>query len=209
MPKGELQNYIGWCFKRFANFTDDIDYNQESSYLNHATYIAYSTVAILLTSFQCDKQAVHMVCYTRFTRWRPNKLQRNHTVLLGMGPSPDSHFKSTAECIPTHLKCHFMVEDTESSVKGLRPLFWTFPTGPMYQTAGMLIVEKRNQPQTQPFNDRSYRRKPLFRIRTTYIIPMRAILEAVHLYPLTLEPDSMQWYLCNMIGLNCFNLIYK
>jgi len=39
MPKRELQNYIAWCFKRFANFTDYVDYDQYFSRLNDVKYI--------------------------------------------------------------------------------------------------------------------------------------------------------------------------
>jgi hypothetical protein len=35
MPKGELQNHITWCFKRFANITDYVDHDQYFSCLNY------------------------------------------------------------------------------------------------------------------------------------------------------------------------------
>ena len=73
MPKGELQNQIAWCFERFADFTDCVDHNQYFSRLNDAKYIGYNAVAILVTSFQSDKQAVHMVHCTGFTTWRKHK----------------------------------------------------------------------------------------------------------------------------------------
>ena len=98
-----------------------------------------------------------------------------------MGTSLDSHFKSTAGRIPTRLKCLLVIEDAESSVKGLLALVQTFATGPICQTAGMVIVEERHQPPMQPLHDGSYRRKPLFGVGTTYIVTISTIQGAVHL----------------------------
>jgi hypothetical protein len=100
MPIGELQNHIAWCFKRFANFTDYVDHDLNFSLLNNAKYIRHNAVAIWVTSFQCDEQAVHMVRWTGSTGWRNHKPPRKNTVFLRVGTSPDSHFKSTAGCIP-------------------------------------------------------------------------------------------------------------
>ena len=122
--------------------------------------------------------------------------------------SPDSHLKSTAESIPTQLKCLFVVEDAESSVEGLLALFQTFATRLIRQPAGIVIVKERHQRQMQPSHDGSYRRKPLFGIGTTYIILISAIQGAVHLLPLTPQADSSWWYLSNTIDLNAFNLFY-
>jgi len=52
MPKGELQNHMAWCFKRFADFTDYVDHYQYFSRLNDAKYIQYNAVAIPVTSFE-------------------------------------------------------------------------------------------------------------------------------------------------------------
>jgi len=60
MRKGELQNHIAWSFKRFADFTDYDDHDQNFSRLNDAKYILYHGVGIPVTSFQRYKQAVHM-----------------------------------------------------------------------------------------------------------------------------------------------------
>jgi len=68
MPKVELQNHIVWCSKIFTDFTDYINYDRYFSRLNTANYIQYNTVAIPVTSFQCDEQAVPMVCSTGSTR---------------------------------------------------------------------------------------------------------------------------------------------
>jgi len=106
------------------------------------------------------------------------------------------------------MKCLFIVEDAESSVKGLLALVQTFATGPIRQTAGMVIVEEMHQPPMQPLHDGSYRRKPLFGVGTSYIVPISAIQGAVHLLPLTPQPDSSRWYLSNTIDLNAFNLFY-
>jgi hypothetical protein len=62
MPKEALQNHITWCFKRFADFTDYIHHDQYINRLNDAKYMWYNAVAIPVTSFKYDKQAVHMVC---------------------------------------------------------------------------------------------------------------------------------------------------
>jgi hypothetical protein len=164
MPNGELQNHIACCFKRFANFIDYIDHNQYFSRLDDAKYIRYNTVAILVTSFQCDEQAVHMVRCTGSTRWRKHKPPSNHTVVLYIGTSLDSHFKSTAKIIPTQLKWLFVIEAVQSKVKGLLALVQMFATGPIRQAAGMVIVEERHQPPNQPFCDGSYSRKLLFRV---------------------------------------------
>jgi len=145
-PKRELQNQFGRCFKRFANFTDYINHNRYFSHLNDANYIQYNTVAVPVTFVQCDKQAVHMVCCTGSTGWRRHQPPRHDTVLLGMGTSLESHLMSTAGCIPASWKCLSIVEDAESSVKGLRALVQTFETGPIRQTARMVLVEDWHQP---------------------------------------------------------------
>jgi len=54
MPRGELQNHITWCFKRFADFTQYVNHDQDVSRLNDAKYIQYNAIAIPVTSFQCD-----------------------------------------------------------------------------------------------------------------------------------------------------------
>jgi hypothetical protein len=104
IPKGELQNHIAWFVKRFADFTDYVDHDQYFSCLNDEKYIQYNAVAILVMSFQCDEQAVHMVCCTGSTRWGNHKPPRNDTVLLWMGTSLNSHFQSTAGHIPAWLE---------------------------------------------------------------------------------------------------------
>jgi len=208
MPKGELQNHIAWCFKIFADLIDYIDHDQYFSHLNHPKYILYNAVAISGMSSQCDEQAVHVVPCTGSTRWRKHKPPRNDPVLLWMGMSPDTHLEWTAGHIPTSLRCLFVVEDTESSIKGLLALVQTIATALIHQTAGMVIVKGRHQPLMQPLHNGSYSRKPLFGVRTTYIVPISAIQRAVHLLPLMPQPDSSRWYLSNMIDLNASNLIY-
>jgi hypothetical protein len=188
MSNRELQNHIDCCFKRFADFTDYVDHDQYFSCLNDARYIWYNTVAILATSFQCDEQAVHIVHCTGSTIWRKHTPRRNDTVLLWMGIGPDGHFKSTAVRIPTRLKCVFVVEDAESTIKELLAFVQTFATVPIFQTAGMVIVAERHQPPMQPLHDGSYRRKPLCSIATTYIVPISAIQAAVHHLLLTPQP---------------------
>jgi len=125
-----------------------------------------------------------------------------------MGRSPDSHFQSTAEGIPARLNCLFVIEDAESSMKGLLALVQTFATGPIRQIAVMVIVEERHRLLMQSLHNGSYPHKPLFGIRTTYIVPISAIQGAVHLVPLTPQPDSSRWYFSINIDLNAFNLFY-
>jgi hypothetical protein len=49
--KGELQNDIAWCSKRFANFTDYSNHHLYFSHMSDTTYILYTTVAIPVMSF--------------------------------------------------------------------------------------------------------------------------------------------------------------
>jgi len=149
-----------------------------------------------------------MVRCTESTTWRKHMPPRTDTVLLWIGTSPDSHFKSTAARILAQLKCLFVVKDAESSVKGLLTLVQTFGTKPRGQTAGMGIVEERHQSPMQPLHDGCYRRKPLFCLGTTPINPICAIQGAVNLLPLTPQWDSSRWYLSNTVALNAFNLLY-
>jgi len=68
------------------------------------------------------------------------------------------------------MKCLFVVEDAELSVIGHLALVRIFATGPICQTAGIVIVEERHQPPKQPLHNGSYHRNPLFAIGTTYYI---------------------------------------
>lgn len=52
MPQGELQNYITWYFKRFADFTEYVNHIQYLSRFNNTKYFGYRMVVILVTSFQ-------------------------------------------------------------------------------------------------------------------------------------------------------------
>jgi len=139
-----------------------------------------------VTYFQWDEQAVHTVSCTGSTSWRKHKPPRNDTVLLWIGMCLDSHFKSTADCIPAWLSSHFVVEDAESSVKGLLAFVMMFATGPIGETAGMVIVKKRHSAPIQPLHDGSYHCKPPSGVRTTYIIHISKIHGAEHLLPLML-----------------------
>jgi hypothetical protein len=159
-------------------------------------------------SFQCDEHAVHMVHCTGSTRWRKHKWPRNDKVNLWMWTCPDSHFMSTAGCVHTWLNCLFVIKHAEWSNNGLHALVQTLSTGPIPQTAGMLIVEERHQPAMQPLHNWRYRRKPLFGIGPTYIVPISAIQGAVHHLLLTPQSDSTQGYLSNTIDLNDFILFY-
>ena len=145
---------------------------------------------------------------TRSTSWRKHTPPRNVPVLLLMGTSLDTHFKPNAGRILPQLKCLIIFEDAESSVELLPPLVYTFATGPIRQTAGKVILEEIHQPPMEPMHNASYHRKPLFRSGTTDIVPICAIQRAVHLLPLTPQPDSMWWYLSNTIDVNALNLLY-
>jgi len=160
----------------------------------------------LVMSFQCNQQAVHIVPCTGSTRWRYHKPPRCDTVLLRMGTSSHSHYKSTAGGNPARLKCLFVVKDAESSVEGLVALVQTFATGPIRQTAGMVIVQERCQHPMQPLHIEGYSRKSLFVVGTTHIIHIPAIQAAMPLFGLMLQPDGSQWYLTNTIDFNAFNV---
>jgi hypothetical protein len=127
-------------------------------------------------------------------------------------PEPNREFapiaNTTVGCVPAWFKRHFVVDDGESSINGLLALLQTFVTGMICQTAGMVILEERHQPLMQPLYRGSYCSTPLFGIRTTYIVPTRAIHGAVHLLLLTPLPDNSWWNLSNGIDLNAFNLFY-
>jgi len=82
ISKGELQHHTAWCFKKFANFTDHVNHNQHFRHLYDANFILYNAVAILVTSFQWDMQAVHKVHCTGSTWWRKRKPPRNDKVVL-------------------------------------------------------------------------------------------------------------------------------
>jgi len=97
------------------------------------------------------------------------------------GDESEYHCKLNAGRIPARLKCFFVVENAESSVKGLFSLVQAFGTGLICQTAGMVIVEESYQPPMQPLHNGSYRREPHFGIRTTYIVFISAIEGAVHI----------------------------
>jgi len=153
MPKGKLQNHIAWCVKRFADFTENINHHHYFSRRKDAKYIRYNPVAIPVTTFQCDKEAVHMVRCTGCTKWRKPKPPRNDTVLLWMGMSLDSHFRWTAARIPARLQCLFVVEDAEWSVEGHPALVQTIATEPICLTAGVVIGVERHQTLMQPVRD--------------------------------------------------------
>jgi len=209
MPKGEIQNHIAWCFKRFANFTDYIDHHQYFSRLNDAQYIQYNTVAIEVRSFECNERAVHMVPCTGSTRWRKHMPPRDESMHPWMGKSPDSHFMSAGGCLGTWLKVDVIVEDAELSVKSLLTSVQTFVAKPICQTAVMVILEERHQPQLATLHNGSYYPKPLCSVGTTCIGYISMIQGAVHRLPLMPQPDSTRWYLSNTMELNGCNLFYK
>jgi len=156
MHTGELQYHIPRCCKRFADFTDYVNHNHHFSHLNQARSIRYNAVAIPVTSFEGDEQAVHMVRRTGCTRWRQNQPSSNDMVRLLVGNSPDSQFKSTTGGIPGLLKCLVIIDDAESNVDGLLAMVQMIATGPIRQTAGMVSVEESHQGPMQPLQHGSY-----------------------------------------------------
>jgi len=145
MTNGERQNHIAWCFKECTDFTDYIDYDQYFSCLKDAQYNWYNALTIPVRLFECDEHAVCVVCCTWSISWRKYKAQRNNTVLLGMVIILDSHLKSIARHIPVQLKCHFVVEDAESSIEVILFFVLTIVTGLIGQTAGTVIVKEGHQ----------------------------------------------------------------
>ena len=93
MPNRDPQCHIVWCFKKVADSIDYIEYTQYFRHFKDGKYIQYNTVAIPVMSFDCNKEAGHMVYCTGSTWWRKLELSRNDIVLLLIGMSPDSHFK--------------------------------------------------------------------------------------------------------------------
>jgi len=138
MPKGDLQNHITWCIKRFASFTDYINHGQYFSRFKNAIYIQYNMLAIPVTIFHCDKQAVYMVCCNVSTRRRKHKTPRNDTELLWMETSLDSHFKLTAGYIAAPLQCLFIIKDAKSNIEELHALVQTFATGLICHTTSIV-----------------------------------------------------------------------
>jgi len=104
--------------------------------------------------------------------------------------------------------CIFVVKDAEFRVEGLLALVQTFATGPIRQTAGMVIVEEKYQPLMEPLGDGSHCQEPLLSVGMTYIVPISTTQGAVHCVLLTPQPDSSQWYLSNRIDLRCLNVFY-
>jgi len=174
MTKWDLRNYIAWYFKTLTDFTHYVDQDQYFSTLNDAKYILYSTVAIPVTSCQCDKQAVPMVHCSGSRRWRKHKPPRNDTVLLWMGTSPDSQFKSTAGLIPAQLKCHFIIEDAASSIQLFLALGQTLATGLILQTASMMIIDERHQSRMQPLHNGGNFCTPHFSVQSSHIVRIHA-----------------------------------
>jgi len=203
MPYRELQNQIAWCFQTFADFTGYGNQDQYFGQLIDKEYIRYNAVAIPVRSCQCHKQDIQMVRCIGFTRWRTHMTPRNDVLLLWSGTSPDGNFESTAGYIPTPSKCLLIVVNGEHTIKGLFVLVQRFATGLIRHTAGMVIVAERHQRPMQPLYHGSYRGKPLFSVRTSYIAPI-----SLHLLPLMPQQDILRWYMSNKIDLAEFNLYH-
>jgi len=134
---------------------------------------------------------------------------RNDTVLLSMGTSLDSQFRSTARQIPVWLKCLLVLMDAELSVTGHLASVQTFGIAVTHQTAGMVNAEKRDQHPIDCLPDGHSHCKPLLVVGTTFIVLTRAKQGAVHLVLLTPQLDSMWWYLSNRIDHNVLNRFSK
>jgi len=94
------------------------------------------------------------------------------------------------------------------SFKGILTLVQTFNTGPIHQTAGMLIVHEMHQPLMQHWHHGSDHYKVLFGIGTTDIAPISGIEGGVHDLPLRPQPDRSRWYMSNTIEYNALNFFY-
>jgi len=97
-------------------------------------------------TFECDDQVVHKVCWTGSPRWGKDKPARNDTVHLWMGMSPNTHFMLTAGRIPALLNSLSIFKDAASSMTGLFVFVQMCAEGPIRQTTGKVVVEKRYQP---------------------------------------------------------------
>jgi len=73
MPDRELQDYIEWCSKIFADLMDYFDSDQYFSRLNDAKYIRYNAVRMPVKSSQCNQQTVHMVHSSGSTRCKKHQ----------------------------------------------------------------------------------------------------------------------------------------
>lgn len=135
--------------------------------LDDRTYIQYNVVVILVTSFQCDVQAFHIVQWTRSTRGRKHKLTRIETVHLQIGTSLDSLCNASAEYSSVRFRSLLVAEDAELSLIGLIAMVRLFATGPIHQTAGMVIVEEKHQSLMEPSHDENSDHKHRFSIGTT------------------------------------------
>jgi hypothetical protein len=93
MPKEELQNHIAWCFKRYGNNSRYVNHDEEFRRLEDVKYSRFDSASIPVTSFQGDKQTIHIVRCTGTNQWRKHKPPRNDTVLLWDGTQ--TQFKST------------------------------------------------------------------------------------------------------------------
>jgi len=92
MPTRELQKHLTWCFRLFPNITDYVNHNQTRSRPNDTVYIGYNAVAIPVSSFQDNNQAVHSVRLTRYTMGTEKTPPRNDAVFLWKWWLPDRHF---------------------------------------------------------------------------------------------------------------------
>jgi hypothetical protein len=81
--------------------------------------------------------------------WKKYKPPRHDTVLLSMGMSLDTQPESPAGRVPAESKYLSVARNSPSSLKRLLALVQMFTTVPIYQTAGMVIVEERHPPLTQ------------------------------------------------------------
>jgi hypothetical protein len=54
MPKGQVQNHIGWCFKGFTHFKDYVNHHQHFRDLSYAKYIQFNSGATLVMSSQFE-----------------------------------------------------------------------------------------------------------------------------------------------------------
>jgi len=143
--------------------------------VNHAKHSPYNKLALPVMAPQCNQLAIHRAHCTGSTRWRQHLPPWSDTMLSSIGMSPDGHAQMNAGWLGLWLKCLFIIENAESSVKGHLALVKTFDTVPIHQTPGMVMVAERHQPPMELLQDGSNCCKDYCGIRTCYLVCISTI----------------------------------
>jgi len=115
---------------------------------------------------------------------------------------------STAGGVLVWLNWPLLVENTKLIIIWHLALVQTFLARLIRQAGGMVIAQERQQVPMETLYNAPYHCEPGFSVGTTYIISISTIRGVVHLLPLMVQTDSMQWYFSNTIDLNAFKLFY-